>query len=35
MGSNPILSANKKPTFVYRTKVGFLNDVFRKRNVMA
>ena len=29
VGSNPMLSANKKRTFVYQTKVRFLNDVFR------
>ena len=27
VGSNPIRSTNKKTTFVYRTKVVFLNDV--------
>ena len=34
MGSNPILSANKNP-LLSKDKRGFLNDVFRKRNVMA
>ncbi len=32
-GSNPLLSANKKVTFVYQTKLTFLNDAFL-RNVM-
>ena len=29
MGSIPVRVTNKKPSFVYQTKGGFLNDVFR------
>ena len=28
-GSSPVIRSNKKPPFVYQTKGGFLNDVFR------
>ncbi len=34
-GSNPVASTNKKGTFVYQTKVPFLNDVCLRQMMTA